>query len=803
MIKTIPLFSIVFVLLSSISLNAQEKEINAGSAVDFLLSMQKSNGAFGPLNKEYTDLAWTYPAVHALKILQVPIPQEEAAFTNGNRSWNEKRGWKNGPWYWSFYQKAHLFHLYNKKDNFEDDVTFGQDWTLRYEPRKGYGEFRTYPKGQFFDMSSLWHLSGSIEFLEGSVKNIEYVREYIEKRQAKDGGFVDDVAEQPVPKPENSHLVITHDAVMTLSALELALPNPEAIIEWIRSCQVPSGGFKWNPISAEYSNKPDVWYTWAAVMTLNALGSAPKDVAGCINWLNSLQNSDGGFGDRPGWTSRIYSTYYAVHALDVLTGDARQGISAKSVQLQEDLIPESTYAIFQAHHKSPSGGTGMVDSVAAMHLNLVAVKSREKEVVLREGISEGVKAARAYAKEKGYPLEILESPENYSHQLKWISGQHADHVSNFMVPPDLSTKEGLIYEKAFHAGQKGLSWVQFKEQVIKPIQSIQSGTLFYPELDFTMVNAYMVYDDGLDGNPGYNAVPGAHFGNIDWVRHFPYKERWEGVLPIIADGDAHGDIVKWRPNLEQYRNIFIANSHSYEDYVEASLDGRSVCVIRMPDTGEIRYYGSKAAINYLKEHFEEWKWWEYNKDEGGKQLFNGKNLQCWKQLGGEAHYHVEDGAIVGTSVRGTPNSFLVTEETYGDFVLELEVKADRGLNSGIQIRSQSFPEHENGRVHGYQVEIDPTERAFNGRIWDEARRRQWLDTLTDTAKVQAAFKQSEWNKFRIEAIGSSIKTWINGVPIASISDDMTAEGFIGLQVHSTNKEAPMRVRWRNIRILEK
>lgn len=607
--------SLFFIFLFASSLlplcaSAQGKDVGANSAVDFLLSCQKSNGAFGPINKEYTDLAWTYPAVHALKLLQEPVPHKEASFDNGHQSWIEKQGWKNGPWYWSFYQKAHLYHLYSKKELFEDDVSFRQEWTLTYEPRKGYGEFRRYPEGEFFDMSSLWHMVGAIELLEGKVKNPGYVKEYIVKRQSKDGGFVDDVAVQPRPIADKAHIVITHDAVMTLQALGIPVPNTEACIEWIRSCQTPSGGFKWNPVSTAYSNKPDAWYTWVAVMALKELGSEPKDVKGCIKWLNSLQNADGGFGDRPGWNSRIYSTYYAVHALQALTGDAKKGISRKTPTNKEEIIPEDTYSIFQAHHKSPPGGKGMVDSVAAMKLNFIAVKSEEKEVVLSEGISGSVKAARAYVKKKGYPLEITESPENYSHKLHWINGQKADHVSNFMIPPDLSPEEGEIYETAFKAGQLGLDWTEFKEQVIKPIQSIRTGTLFYPELDYTMVNAYMVYDDGLDGNPGYNAVPGAHFGNIDWMRHFPYKERWEGVLPIIADGDAHGDMVKWRPNLEQYRNIFIAKSYFHPDYVDASLNGRSVCVIRMPATGELRYYGSKAAVVYLKKHLDEWLWWD-------------------------------------------------------------------------------------------------------------------------------------------------------------------------------------------------
>lgn len=184
-----------------------------------------------------------------------------------------------------------------------------------------------------------------------------------------------------------------------------------------------------------------------------------------------------------------------------------------------------------------------------------------------------------------------------------------------------------------------------------------------------------------------------------------------------------------------------------------------------------------------------------------KQLFDGKTLNGFKQLNGKAKYHVEDGAIVGTSVLNTPNSFLATEKEYGDFILELEVKVDTAMNSGIQIRSHSRPDFKDGRVHGYQIEIDPSERAYSGGIYDEGR-RGWLQDLKDNEAARNAFRNGEWNKYRIEAIGSSIKTWINGIPAANLIDTVDASGFIALQVHSTKVERPMQVRWRNIRIQE-
>ncbi|MEC7262130.1 MAG: DUF1080 domain-containing protein [Bacteroidota bacterium] len=182
-------------------------------------------------------------------------------------------------------------------------------------------------------------------------------------------------------------------------------------------------------------------------------------------------------------------------------------------------------------------------------------------------------------------------------------------------------------------------------------------------------------------------------------------------------------------------------------------------------------------------------------------LFDG-TLNGWNQKGGEAHYAIKDDAIVGSTVHDTPNSFLTTDKIYGDFIMELDYKVDSTMNSGIQIRSNSFPYYQNGRVHGYQIEIDPSDRAWSAGIYDEGR-RGWLVTLDNNPEAQKAFKQNDWNHYRIEAIGDTIKTWINGVPAAYLIDDKTPSGFIALQVHSIGKDqkAGTEIAWRNIKIL--
>lgn len=194
-------------------------------------------------------------------------------------------------------------------------------------------------------------------------------------------------------------------------------------------------------------------------------------------------------------------------------------------------------------------------------------------------------------------------------------------------------------------------------------------------------------------------------------------------------------------------------------------------------------------------------------------LFNGKNLDGWEQKNGAAKYVVEDGVIVGSSVPNTPNSFLCTKEHYGDFVLEFEFMGHPNLNSGVQVRSESLPDYKDGRVHGYQVELEQEtrDRYWSGGIYDEAR-RGWLFPMKSEEETpeQKAFgeqgkrvwKPGDWNHVKVEARGDTIKTWVNGELRATLKDDMTLSGFIALQVHGVgDKKEPMAVKWRNIRLM--
>jgi len=187
--------------------------------------------------------------------------------------------------------------------------------------------------------------------------------------------------------------------------------------------------------------------------------------------------------------------------------------------------------------------------------------------------------------------------------------------------------------------------------------------------------------------------------------------------------------------------------------------------------------------------------------DGWEELFNGKDFSNFEQLNGDATYKIENGEMIGISKLNTPNSFMATKKKYGDFILEFDVYVENGLNSGVQFRSLSNADYNNYRVHGYQCEIETSPRKWAGGIYDEAR-RGWLYPLTRNPTGRQAFVPGQWNHYRIEAIGSDIRTWVNDIQCANLADGLTAEGLIAFQVHGIrNKENEGKiVKWKNIKI---
>ncbi|MBH55090.1 MAG: hypothetical protein CMI18_12195 [Opitutaceae bacterium] len=193
-------------------------------------------------------------------------------------------------------------------------------------------------------------------------------------------------------------------------------------------------------------------------------------------------------------------------------------------------------------------------------------------------------------------------------------------------------------------------------------------------------------------------------------------------------------------------------------------------------------------------------------DHGWKQLFNGKTLAGFGVVQGFANYYVEDGAILGRTADGSPNTFLTTYDKYGDFELKFEVKVDDGLNSGVQIRSHSR-DFGTRRYFGPQVEIESSP-GQSGWIYGEGLNTGWISKEPEEGGSHKYMKNDKWNEFHIIAKGDTITTFINGNQVTEMKlprgiHRENPSGSIGFQVHGIRAgTGPYEVRWRNIMIKE-
>jgi hypothetical protein len=183
-----------------------------------------------------------------------------------------------------------------------------------------------------------------------------------------------------------------------------------------------------------------------------------------------------------------------------------------------------------------------------------------------------------------------------------------------------------------------------------------------------------------------------------------------------------------------------------------------------------------------------------SQDNGFQSLFDGKTLAGWSPRGG-GKWKVDDGTILGETGDGK-YGWLCSEKTYGDFILEFEVKPEGNGNSGIQVRSRIDDKE---LMVGYQFDLDRT-RPSTGRLYDEAR-RLLLQDVPDNPIQRGAFKGDDWNKIRVSCEGDHLRSWVNNVAIADWIDSMDLEGILAFQVHSGLKD-PVKMRFRNVRIRE-
>jgi hypothetical protein len=188
---------------------------------------------------------------------------------------------------------------------------------------------------------------------------------------------------------------------------------------------------------------------------------------------------------------------------------------------------------------------------------------------------------------------------------------------------------------------------------------------------------------------------------------------------------------------------------------------------------------------------------------GFKSLYNGKNLDGWVPKGGHSTFEAKGDAIVGTTVKGSPSTYLsTTKDDYTDFVFTCEMKWLEDTNTGIMFRAQSKPGKDRETVFGPQAEMEAfkKERYWSGGIYGQSAGGwiypMWLEAHE---QVRHAMKQDGWNRITISAKGDTIKTWLNGIPAAHWKTTEYKQGFFSLQIHAGDEG---KVLFRDIKVKE-
>jgi len=211
---------------------------------------------------------------------------------------------------------------------------------------------------------------------------------------------------------------------------------------------------------------------------------------------------------------------------------------------------------------------------------------------------------------------------------------------------------------------------------------------------------------------------------------------------------------------------------------------------------------------------------EMDTNDGWVDLFDGESFHGWRLRGGDADIYIEDGMIINNAIMGSPSTILATEKYYDDFILTFEVKTVGVINSGMNFRGHVWEKdtevesvsgslktstklREAGTMWAYQAEVDATDRAWTGGLY-EGGNRGWLVPLNNNEPARKAYKRGDWNSLKVKAQGNHIQIWINGVLAVDTTDDNSSTGFIGMQNHGVSRENQpgMKTMWRNIRIKE-
>ncbi|HEX5445462.1 MAG TPA: prenyltransferase/squalene oxidase repeat-containing protein [Pirellulales bacterium] len=413
---------------------------------------------------------------------------------------------------------------------------------------------------------------------------------YLDSRRRDNGSFNN----APAADGGDGHVMNTWWGLEALAALGRGREKAKETIAWLRDCQLSSGGFTHQPRPA-IGGVEDAAYTWAALRSLRQLQGAPADREGCLRFLFSLRNADGGFGGRPGWPSNPWTAYYALDALAALGAlDDDLATAAPATKRQAGLPRDLNVFSIQIEAHGKGSPREAVALASALKIHLWAAKNAEPQWLAR---------AQAIADEQKTPVTFAVANEEYGTWLDVPGMGTYSHTSDIMAPAGVDFGGSL-------AGQQAATWAEFRQRRLRPLEQA-SGRLIW-QFGENEELTRMLLDESLERG-GFAAISSFHFGNPDFTNSEPFLYGYRLKLPLVALQDAHGNEPWWFADMTTgFRTLFLAREPTWQGWLEALRQNWVVAVRHDAVSGQQTWMhgGTDDVQDFMLSRADRWQWWD-------------------------------------------------------------------------------------------------------------------------------------------------------------------------------------------------
>ena len=420
-------------------------------------------------------------------------------------------------------------------------------------------------------------------------------RDYIVSRRRPNGSF----NHTPGNDGTEGHVVNTLWGLMALAALGESVAHTAGTADWIRSCQLESGGFTWAP-HAPIAAHDHVSYAWAALAALRLLQAAPRDAAAARRYLLSLWNQDGGFGDRPGRTSNPLATHQALEALSALGQVNALGGTAPRSMAKPAALP-ANLKVFTIQIEAPGKGSPReaVAMARALGIHLWGAKNAEPG---------WVEYTQKLAAAEKAPVTFFVANEEYGTYVSVPGLGTYSHLSDIQAPAGSDFGASMADEK------HPVPWAEFLRRRIVPLGRAGGSNVwqFNENQELSRVLLDQAVAEGT-----FSAISAFHFGKENFLVTQPFLNRYRDVMPFIGLQDAHSQTWWWMEYLTAFRTLFLAAEPTWHGWNEALRRNWVVSVRHDVHTGYRTQFagGSNAVRDYAMRRAETWKWWGERPDD--------------------------------------------------------------------------------------------------------------------------------------------------------------------------------------------